>query len=166
MLATRMAKTWGSNDAMSRVMVVPDTPPPGESPRADRPCGRPNAGRLLLHRPIGTAVCYAPNGVHGSRSLSGLFDERHEFCQMKKAAALQAWQRADAQNGYGRRIGPVGPFPRHGKGAVGSPLEDERFNPPNSSDLENREPFSLERMEGMRDLRRFRKGTAMRCSYR
>jgi hypothetical protein len=166
MLATRMAMPRGSIDAMSGVMVVPDTPPPGECPRAGRPCGRPTAGRLLVHRPIGTAVCYAPNRLHGSRSLSGLFDERHEFCQLKKAAAVQAWQRADAQNGHGWRIGLVGPFPRYGKSAVGSPLEDERFNPLDSSDLENREPFPLERMERMRNLRRSRKGAAMMCSYR
>jgi hypothetical protein len=80
--------------------------------------------------------------------------------------AVQKWRRADAQNGDGQRIGPVGPFPRHGKCPVGGSLENQRFNAPNSPKLEDREPLTFERMERVDDLRRSRKRAAVRCSYR
>ena len=152
--------------SLSGAMVVPDTPPPGEGPRAGRPCGRPTASRVLVHRPIGTAVCYAPKRFHGSRSLSASSEKGDQFRQLTKTKAVENWQRADTQRSHGRRIGPVGPFPRHGKRAVGSSLEDQRFNAPDSPELKDRELLPLERVERMGDLRRSRKGAGVRCSYR
>ena len=39
MLATSVASVRASIGSMSAAMVVPDTPPPGEGPRAGRPSG-------------------------------------------------------------------------------------------------------------------------------
>ena len=85
---------------------------------------------------------------------------------MKKTRAVQEGRWADAQKGHGRRIVPVGPFPRHGKRAVRSPLENQRFPPSYSPEFEDRKPLSLKRMERMGDFRRARKRAAVKCSYR
>ncbi len=79
---------------------------------------------------------------------------------------VQKWRCTDAQNGDGQRIGPVGPVPRHGKCPVGSPLENQRFNAPDSPKLQDRELLTFERMERVDDFRRSRKRAAVRCSYR
>jgi hypothetical protein len=165
MLATNVASAQTSIGSMSGAMVVPDTPPPGKGPHAGRPSGRPTASHLLIHRPIGTAVRYAPNRFHASRSLSALFEKGHQLRQPEKTRTIQKWRRADSQSGRRRWIGPVRPFPGHGKRAVGSPLQNQRFDPPNSSEFEHREPLPLQRVKRMRDLDRSRKGTAIKCSY-
>jgi len=166
MLATSAARTGMSIGSMPGVMVVPDTAPPGEGPRAGRLSRRPAASRLLVHRPIGTAVCYAPSRLHGSRSLSASLEKGHHLCQLKKTRAIQKRLRADAQNGNGRRIGLIGPVPRHGKGAVRSPLKNQRFSSSDPPGLKDRKSLPLERMERMRDFSRSRKGAAVKCSYR
>lgn len=91
---------------------------------------------------------------------------RHQFRQVHEAEAVQERRWTDTQIGDGRGIGLVGPFPWHGKRAVGSSLEDQRFNPPDSPELKDWEPLPLERMERMGDFDRSRKGAAVRCSYR
>lgn len=91
---------------------------------------------------------------------------RQQFRQVEKADAVQERRRTRPQHGHGGWIGPVGPFPWHGKRAVGSPLEDQRFNPPDPPEFEDREPLSRERVEWVGDFRRSRKGAAVTCSYR
>jgi hypothetical protein len=141
-------------------------PPRSEPSECDRGTARPTAGRLLVHRPIGTAVCYAPDRFHTSRSLSASFEKGNQFCQVKKTRAVQEGRWADAHKGHRQRIGLVGPFPRHGKRAVCSPLENQRLPPSCSAELEDWKPLSLKRMERMGDFRRARRRAAVKCSYR
>jgi hypothetical protein len=167
MLATSVARGCVSIGSMPSAIVVPDTPPPWKGPRASRPpLGRPTASRVVVYRPVETAVCYGPNRFHVSRSLSVSLEQRHQFCQLKKTRAVQNGGRADAQHGHGRRIGQIGPLPRHGKRTLGSPLENQRLDAPDSPEFEDREPLAPAGMEWMGDFRRSRKDAAVRCSYR
>jgi len=47
---------------------------------------------------------------------------------------------------------------------MGSSLQNQCFYSLNSSELEHWEPLSPERVKGMRDLDRSRKGAAVKCS--
>ena len=134
---------------------------------------------------IGTPPCNVPKSHAGHPAIkkrilteqklprkatfhfSGEFTSFHlPICQVKKTRAVQEGRWADAQKGHGRRIVPVGPFPRHGKRAVRSPLENQRFPPSYSPEFEDQKPLSLKRMERMGDFRRARRRAAVKCSYR